>query len=176
MFMIFTLYNIDYILNIVYYHVYNHSKQLELSIQFMFSCNRDFHSACWGEFAQKKSTLFNGIDSTGVASNIKTQIQFNTPSCMSKLHQTMQTWALSSWLWQSDENEKNASIYSLCMMSTTNQSLNAEGIELLPKGPIQSCQEFYSKLGRGNRWQQNAINEGAAQTKIWASKEQEQKW
>ena len=45
-FMIFTLYNIDYILNIVYYHVYSHSKQLELSIQFMFSHNRDFRSVC----------------------------------------------------------------------------------------------------------------------------------
>jgi len=91
-FMIFTLYNIDYILNIVYYHVYNHSKQLELSVQFMFSCNRDFHSSCWGEFVQKhNSTMFNGIDGTGVASNIKTQIQFNTPSCMSKLVWMMQT-------------------------------------------------------------------------------------
>ena len=40
-FVIFNLYNVSYILNIVYYHVYNHSKQLELSVQFMFSRNRD---------------------------------------------------------------------------------------------------------------------------------------
>jgi len=114
----------------------------------MFSCNRDFHSACWGEFAQtSNSTLFNGIDGTGVASNIKTQMQFNTPSCMSKLLCVTQTWTLSSQLWQNDENEKNASIYSLSTTSTTNQSLlEAEGVELLPKGPMQRCQECHSKL------------------------------
>ena len=58
----------------VYYHAYNHSKQLELLVGLIFSHNiRDFCSDCWGEFGLKKnSTLFNGIDGTGAMYNIKT--------------------------------------------------------------------------------------------------------
>jgi len=69
---------------------------------------------------------------------------------MLKLHQTTQTWTLSSQLWQNDKNEKNASIYILCIMSTTNQSLKAERFELLPKGSMQGSNHWC--CGWCRRW------------------------
>ena len=169
--MIFTLYNIDYILKIVYYHVYNHSKQFELLIQFMFSCNRDFHSACWGEFVQKNnSTLFNRIDGTGVATNIKTQIQFNTPSCMSKLHQTMQTRTLSStltewWKWKE----------CICL-----QSLHDVNNQPKPQSRRgwAVAQRPHAKLSRILFWSglRDQVTAKCHQWRSCSNKEQEQKW